>query len=244
MRRWLRLSVPAILGAVALLGAASVAAATTTAVPRCDGVKLRTGPGTTYVTRLVIDRGDTVTVTADVKGQAWSTACGGRLYSGSKWATVTRVNGVSVQSRFGVDALYVAAGLLRTLSTATATPPAASPSAPTPSAKPSPVTTTGPPPASESPSSSTPVATSSLQPGPTATASPAVAGSPAGQQPAATNGASPIGAALPIVVVILAVVSVAMTAIAFRERRRRERIEHRQKLLTDVPPTRLEDILS
>jgi uncharacterized protein YraI len=235
MRRWLALVIPVVLGAATLLNTAAVAAATATAVARCDGVRLREGPSTSYVTRLVIGKGTSVTVAAEVKGSGYDTQCGGQRYAGKTWAKVSAVDGQTLQSKLGVDYLYVAAGLLRTVSvsaTPTVTPPRATLA---PTATP---TATAPPPPTSSPTSApSPTDSATTAPVPSARATVAPA---AGPTAGPSDPLSGFGTVLVILVVGLATLSLVLTVALFRERKRQE---HR-RAMSEVPATRLEDILS
>ncbi len=91
--------------------------ATQTLVPACDGINLRAATSTaaTIISRLGL--GSSITVNAITMGGSWSTTCP-TAKAGSGWYVVSRVNGSSVQSLFGVTALYAATGVLGPLLTA------------------------------------------------------------------------------------------------------------------------------
>jgi SpoIID/LytB domain protein len=118
----------ALATAILLLGLTSTGAvAATTVTPKCDGVKLRTGPGTTYTQKATASTGAKLTVVATVSGGGWSGTCSGS-WSGSSWHRISAINGRSVSSLYGVTYVYGASKLFTTLAT------------PSPSA----TTTTGP----------------------------------------------------------------------------------------------------
>jgi len=241
MRPWRTLAVPVVLGIVALLAAATFVAASYTAVPRCDGVRLRTGPSTAFHTKLVIDRTDKVTVVDEVAGSKWSTLCGGNTIAGSTWAKVSAVDGVTVKARFGIDYLYAAAGLLRAVGpVSSGTPPAsATPATPTPTPTATPGTT---PETTQEPATTTaPSTTPSVSPAPTRSPSrsglPLPSGSPG---PGGAGSLDSLGTAGQLVILVLAVLSAALSWIAFQDRRRRQR----QRAMSKLPPSRLNDILS
>src|SRR5919107_2009866 len=52
------------------------ALAATTMTPACDGINLRTGPGTTYAIKTTVNEGASVTVDSTVTGGSWSATCG------------------------------------------------------------------------------------------------------------------------------------------------------------------------
>jgi SpoIID/LytB domain protein len=141
--------VTALATALLLLGLSSTGAlAATTVTPNCDGVSVRTGPGTTYTRKTTVSTGTLVTVVATVSGGSWTATCGGSL-SGSSWYRITAIGGKSVSTLYGVTYLYAASKLFSTVTTPTATPaatatpaPVVTPAAPTPS--PVPVATPAP----------------------------------------------------------------------------------------------------
>jgi uncharacterized protein YraI len=234
MRRTLRLAVPAVLCVAALLLATTVLAASVIATPRCDGLRLRTGPSTSKAQVTQVDKGTKLTVIADVHGSAWSSLCGSRTYSGSTWSVISAIDGVAVEETYGVDAVYAAAGLLKVLG-ATPTepvPPTPPPdTAPPPTAAPS-VAPTSPPPTSRPTASPS---TASMTPSAMPVASPGgSASSPAPVGPAGSTGSSwPAD----LVILALAVASTALAAVAYWDRRRR-------RTITDVPSSRLDDVRS
>ncbi|HSW42220.1 MAG TPA: SpoIID/LytB domain-containing protein [Patescibacteria group bacterium] len=120
-------AVPLAIALAALLLAGLVAvpprvdAASQTMVPVCAGVNLRTGASTGRAVRVRLAANARVTVVATVPGSSWRTDCAG-LRAGSTWHRITHVNGVSVQSRFGVAHLFAASGLLRRAPAASPTP--------------------------------------------------------------------------------------------------------------------------
>jgi len=106
------------LGLVAVLLAAFAAtpgpaeAATTTLVPACSGVNLRTGTTTTSAVKVRLATTAKVTAVATVSGASWRTVCAGTK-SGKTWYRVSHVNGKTVRSLYGVAYLYAATGVLR-----------------------------------------------------------------------------------------------------------------------------------
>lgn len=224
--------------AVAVLASATVAATPYAATPRCDGVRLRTGPSATYPTKTKIDQTTTVTVAAEVAGSRWSTLCGGITYSGSTWAKVIAIDGTSTKDAYGVPALYAALGLLRpTTPTTTSSPPqtAAPTASPSATAAPSTVPPDTAPPSASEPSSS---------PGPTSSsqASPPGSSRPSGGAAGPIDSSGPlssVGSPDELVILALALASVTLAGIAYRERRRRDR----ERYMAKVESSRLKDIL-
>lgn len=245
MSRSRNLAISLVGCAAALLAATTVLAATLTAVPRCDGVRLRTGPSTSYQTKLVIDRSATVTIVDEVGGAKWSTLCGDGLIAGSRWAKISAVDGRLVESRFGVEYLYAAAGLLR--EAAGAGSPTTPPATPRPTAT---APATSPP--SEPPATATPPSSSSPSPSPSAgpwsspegtSPDPSPSASTRPVSPASQGPAGPLSGsslAVEILVLVLALVSTALSTVALGARHRRRQ----QRVMADVPTTRLDDILS
>lgn len=241
------LSVPTLLAicALAILASTTVAASPYDATARCDGVRLRVGPSTAYQTKATIDRGTTVTVAAEVAGAAWSTLCGGQTYSGSKWAKVVAVDGVPTTERYGVKALYAALGLLRALPTpsgaatprvsvvpTTASPSPAEPTAAPPTAAPSPSAATP----TTGPTGALPTASSTAPP----SASPArQSGGPVSGPISAAGPLSGFGTPAALILLALAVASVALSWIAYRNRGYRARA----KYMARVEAERLKDVL-
>src|SRR5512138_788620 len=139
MSRHPGLSIAGVVAVLLLMATATVVAASSIEVPRCDGVKLRTGPSTQDTVQAVIGTGTTVTVDAQVSGSAWKTLCAGHSLSGTRWARISALDGKTAQSRFGVPYVYAAAGLLQVVATASPTThapatgrPTAGPASPTP----------------------------------------------------------------------------------------------------------------
>ncbi|MBI3750505.1 MAG: hypothetical protein HY263_02455 [Chloroflexi bacterium] len=248
MERRLNLAIPALAAVVLLMAAASVVAATSIEQPLCNGVKLRTGPSTSDTARAVTDTTTLLTVETTVSGSAWSSLCGGHVISGATWAKISAVDGTTVQSRYGVQYLYAAAGLLKVVGSPSPTvspshPPTAPPTAP-PTPTPAPTTAT-PAPTEPAPTAAppTPAVSPIPQTSSVATVSPthgasAVAGGPVGNQGSGPSNAL-IGPAA--VALLLAAVSTALTwfAVAGRRRRRASRV----RVPESVPASRLEDVL-
>lgn len=125
----------AVMAAILLLGLTSaVAAGATTMAPRCNYVRLRTGPSTAYAIKATLMQTARVTVVATVSGGSYGTSCGGWV-SGSKWYRITAVNGRSTVSLYGRTYVYGASGLFKTVTTVapTASPAASVTASPVPS---------------------------------------------------------------------------------------------------------------
>jgi GH25 family lysozyme M1 (1,4-beta-N-acetylmuramidase) len=88
-------------------------AATSTEYASCK-VNLRTGAKTSAASKVQVVKGTTVTVVAIVSGGSWATTCAGKAVSGSKWLKISKVNGKSVKSLYGVSYVYAARGLFST----------------------------------------------------------------------------------------------------------------------------------
>jgi hypothetical protein len=102
------------------LGAVSqtAAASSTTMIPGCSGVNVRTRPSTSAAVRTHLAPSAKVTVVATVSGSHWSTNCPGAT-SGSSWYRISAINGKSVGSAYGQAYLYAATGVLVALPSAT-----------------------------------------------------------------------------------------------------------------------------
>jgi SpoIID/LytB domain protein len=87
-------------------------AATTTLVPACSGVNLRTGTTTTSAVKVRLATTAKVTAVATVSGASWRTVCAGTK-SGKTWYRISHVNGKTVRSLYGSTYLYAATGVLR-----------------------------------------------------------------------------------------------------------------------------------
>ena len=83
-----------------------------TMAPACAGVNLRTGPSTSRAVKVRLRTSSRVTVVATVTGSHWSTSCAGPK-SGTRWSRISKVDGRSVKSLYGVTWLYAASGLLK-----------------------------------------------------------------------------------------------------------------------------------
>jgi len=238
-------SVPLFLAicATVVVAATTLAATPYAATPRCEGVRLRTGPSTSYPTKATLDLKASVIVAAEVSGAHWSTLCGGETYAGSSWAKVVAIDGVSTRDAYGANALYAALGLLQAspLPSGASQPPAttAPTTAPTAAATPTPT--------------ATPIAT--LEPTPPSTSTPApvataalasavcVAVPTSGQSPgtAPINGAAPpstFGTPGETVLLALALASTALAWVAYREHRLRRRAEE----IAHVSAARLDEV--
>ena len=80
-----------------------------TKVVACNGGVFRTGPGTGYTEKGPMTAGETVVVTSTRTGGAWTLTCGTHK-TGTAWYRITAVNGKSVQSLYGVPAVFAAKG--------------------------------------------------------------------------------------------------------------------------------------
>jgi stage II sporulation protein D len=169
--------ITAAMTAILLLGmTSSFAAGATTEAPRCDYVRLRTGPGTTYAIKTTLRLSARVTAVATVAGGSYGSSCGTWI-TGSHWLRISAINGRSVSSLYGRTYVYGASGLFKVVATTSPTAsPAASPSAsplasvlplasPAQSAAPSSAASSAPP-------SVAPTTTPSVAPSPTPTPSP------------------------------------------------------------------------
>ncbi len=110
-------------------------------------VRLRTSPSTDATREGIIDVNTRVSIAATVSGGGWNTTCAGAAVSGSSWYRITAVDGTSVQTLYGVGAVYAASGLFKaTVTTQEAPTPTPTPSGsttptPTPTAAPTPTPT-------------------------------------------------------------------------------------------------------
>lgn len=95
--------------------AATTSGSTASLVAKCDA-NLRTSASTSATRKATISTSTRVTVTGSVSGGSWRTECAGATVSGSNWYRITAVNGKSVQSLYGVTAVYAASGLFRAAS--------------------------------------------------------------------------------------------------------------------------------
>jgi SpoIID/LytB domain protein len=172
--------VTAAIAALLLLGlTSSFAAGATTETPKCDYVRLRTGPGTTYAIQTTLRLGARVTAVTTVAGGTYGSTCGTWI-TGSHWIRITAINGHSVSSLYGRTYVYGASGLFKAVVTAspTASPAGsplasplaslAAPASPVPSAAPSAAPSSAP----SAPPSVAPSSAPSTAPSPTPTPSP------------------------------------------------------------------------
>ena len=111
----------------------------------CAGVKLRTSPSTTATAKARLAAGALVVATGTVSGKPWSASCSATAASGTAWYRITSINGKSVQTLYGLSALYGAKSLFRA-PTDTASTPIPTPK-PTPAPTPTPAATPAPTPA-------------------------------------------------------------------------------------------------
>jgi SpoIID/LytB domain len=102
-------------------------AASTTMVPACSGVNVRTGTSTGSTAKARLATSATLTVVAKVSGSSWATSCP-TAKSGSAWYRISAINGRTVSSLYGVSYLYAATGVLKAATTPATTPaPSTSP---------------------------------------------------------------------------------------------------------------------
>ena len=100
-----------VLAGLLVAVSSTAAASSTTMIPACSGVNVRTGPALSAPVRTHLAPSGTVTVIATVSGSHWSTTCPSAK-SGSTWYRISAINGKSVSSTYGRASLYVATGVL------------------------------------------------------------------------------------------------------------------------------------
>ena len=89
--------------------------AATTLAARCDSVNLRVKPRTTARTLRTLAAGAKVVAVAKVSGSHWSVKCAGSRKSASSWWRISSINGKSVKALYGVNYVYGATGLFKTV---------------------------------------------------------------------------------------------------------------------------------
>ena len=89
----------------------TTAAPETLMVPACGGVNLRASASTAALIKVQLGFNDLVAVSGTVSGGSWSATCP-TATTGSSWYVISRVNGQSVATLYGVSNLYVATGVL------------------------------------------------------------------------------------------------------------------------------------
>jgi GH25 family lysozyme M1 (1,4-beta-N-acetylmuramidase) len=136
---------------------------TTDVVAACSGVTLRTAAKTTATAKVKLAAGTKVTAYGAVTGGDWRASCPAAV-SGDRWYRITKVNGTSVRTLYGVTYLYAARGLFKSDPDTTSPEPPTPAPTPTPTPTPAPTATPTPTPA--------PTATPAPTPAPTATPSP------------------------------------------------------------------------
>ena len=109
------LSAMLVFALASVTGPSPVAAATTVKAAECSA-NLRTKPYTTAKLRASIRAGTRVTVTKTVQAGKWRATCAGDTKSSRYWYRITQINGKSVKSLYGVDALFGARGLFKAVS--------------------------------------------------------------------------------------------------------------------------------
>ena len=108
---WLVAVVIAMLGALVVFASPAAAATSTTMIPGCSGVNVRTAASTSSAIRTRLASSARVTVVATVSGSHWSTTCPGAK-SGVTWYRISAINGRSISSLYGRSYLYAATGVL------------------------------------------------------------------------------------------------------------------------------------
>ena len=81
-------------------------------------VRLRSSASTDASTSALIDENVVVTSSSTVSGGTWAADCKTSV-SGTTWYRITTVGGKSVSSLYGVDAVYAASGLFRSVTSST-----------------------------------------------------------------------------------------------------------------------------
>jgi len=89
------------------------AQATTTLVPACGAVNIRTGSSTTAPIKVSLGANASLTIVGQVSGGTWNAVCPSSK-TGNTWYRVSAINGKSVSSLYGVASLYAATGVLTT----------------------------------------------------------------------------------------------------------------------------------
>lgn len=107
------LAVLLALSAVLVVGPTPAMAATTLAV-RCD-VNVRVRPKATARVLKTLPKGTRVTAVKQVVKGRWTAKCGGTRYTSKRWWKISHVNGVRVKKLYGVDRVYAATRLFRTI---------------------------------------------------------------------------------------------------------------------------------
>ncbi|MFL5708929.1 MAG: glycoside hydrolase family 25 protein [Chloroflexota bacterium] len=102
-----------VVGATAAPSTA-LGATTTTRAALCSANLRTTAIGSSRIKK-IIKTGTLVTVVASVAGRSYSTTCSGKAVSGKTWLRVTKVDGKSVKTLFGVSYLYAASALFKTV---------------------------------------------------------------------------------------------------------------------------------
>ena len=92
----------------------ALGATTTTRVALCSANLRTTAIGSSRIKK-VVTAGTFVTVVASVTGRSYSATCAGKPVSGKTWLRITRINGKSVKTLFGVSYLYAASARFKTV---------------------------------------------------------------------------------------------------------------------------------
>ena len=139
--RWLPVALVALIVSVLAIAPSDTLAASTTMVPACPGVNVRTGTSTGATAKVRLATSARLTVVAKVSGSSWRTSCP-TAKSGSAWYRISAINGRSVRSQYGLSYLYAVSGVLKAASASMQAPtPAPTPpptAAPTPTVAPTP----------------------------------------------------------------------------------------------------------
>ena len=84
-----------------------------TEAPICNIVYARKKATTSVARTARLDPGDRVYVVGTVTGASWASSCSGSMIRSSIWNRITKINGKSVKSLYGVTYLYAPAKLFR-----------------------------------------------------------------------------------------------------------------------------------
>jgi hypothetical protein len=115
---WAVAAITFALAAFLVVTSPAAAATSTTMVPACSGVNVRTAVSTTAPIQTLLAASAKVTVVATVGGSHWSATCPGAK-AGTTWYRISAVNGKSVSSLYGRSYLYAATGVLTAVPNAT-----------------------------------------------------------------------------------------------------------------------------
>ena len=116
--RWAVAAITFALAALLVVSSPAAATTSTTMVPACSGVNVRTAASMTAPIRTRLAASARVTVVATVSGSRWSTTCPGAK-TGTTWYRISAINGKSVSSVYGRSYLYAATGVMTAVPNAT-----------------------------------------------------------------------------------------------------------------------------